>query len=171
MMPRSRSIWLFLAPGFLLIALLALPLAALVWKTASQDFIAYAFSPNALLALRLSLLTSSLSVGFAILTGTPLAYSMARWKFKGRTWLELLIDLPVVLPPSVAGLGLLIAFGRQGLFGGPLNAIGVSLPFTTVAVVMAQSFVSAPLYVRAARIGFAESVIILAQMRYLDQQH
>jgi molybdate transport system permease protein len=67
-----------------------------------------------------------------------------------------LIDLPIVLPPSVAGLSLLIAFGRRGLFGSALSMLGISLPFTTSAVVLAQAFVAAPLYVRAARIGFAE---------------
>jgi len=64
--------------------------------------------------------------------------------------------LPIVLPPSVAGLALLIAFGRRGLFGSMLNVVGISLPFTTAAVVLAQTFVAAPLYVRSARIGFTE---------------
>ncbi len=81
---------------------------------------------------------------------------LARWDFRGKAVLELLIDLPIVLPPSVAGLALLIAFGRQGIFGSLLTLIGISLPFSTAAVVIAQTFVSAPLYVRAARIGFAE---------------
>ena len=90
-----------------------------------------------------------------MVTGTPLAYILARWKFRGRTALELLVDLPVVLPPSVAGLALLIAFGRTGVFGVWLNRIGITLPFTTVAVVMAQTFVSAPLFVGSARQGFA----------------
>ena len=84
----------------------------------------------------------------SLLVGTPLAYILARWDFFGRSALELLIDLPVVLPPSVAGLALLIAFGRQGVFGGWLEPFGISLPFTTLAVVIAQTFVSAPLFVR-----------------------
>ena len=75
-------------------------------------------------------------------------------KIKFKSWIELLIDLPIVLPPSVAGLALLIAFGRRGLFGSAFNIIGISLPFTTVAVILAQAFVAAPLYVRSARIGF-----------------
>ena len=86
----------------------------------------------------------------------PLAYILARWKFHGKTALELLVDLPVVLPPSVAGLALLIAFGRQGVFGRWLVPLGISLPFTTAAVVMAQTFVSAPLFVRSVKVGFAE---------------
>jgi molybdate transport system permease protein len=87
--------------------------------------------------------------------GTPLAYILARWRIKRKSWLELILDLPIVLPPSVAGLALLVAFGRRGLFGSALNILGISLPFTTAAVVLAQTFVAAPLYVRSARVGFS----------------
>jgi molybdate transport system permease protein len=81
---------------------------------------------------------------------------LARWKFNFKSGIELLIDLPIVLPPSVAGLALLIAFGRRGIFGAWLAGIGISLPFTTAAVVLAQMFVASPLYIRSARIGFTE---------------
>ena len=147
--------WIFILPSLGLILLLGLPLVALVWRAIGKDFFAYALSPTAISALKLSLLTSTATVLVAITTGTPLAYILARWKFRGKTALELLIDLPVVLPPSVAGLALLIAFGRTGVFGAWLNTIGITLPFTIVAVVMAQTFVSAPLFVGAAREGFA----------------
>jgi molybdate transport system permease protein len=147
--------WVFILPSLGLVLLLGLPLVALVWRAIGMDFFNYALSPTAISALKLSLLTSTATVLVAIATGTPLAYILARWKFRGRTALELLIDLPVVLPPSVAGLALLIAFGRTGVFGVWLNAIGITLPFTTVAVVMAQTFVSAPLFVGSAREGFA----------------
>ena len=152
---RSKSIWLFLIPGSGLLCLLALPLIALLWRTALTDFMASVVAPSAFDALRVSLVTSTLSTLLAIITGTPLAYALARWPFRGRAWMELLIDLPVVLPPAVAGLALLMAFGRRGVFGGALGAVGISLPFTMAAVVVAQTFVAAPLYVRAARIGFA----------------
>jgi molybdate transport system permease protein len=79
---------------------------------------------------------------------------LARWKFRFRSWIELLIDLPIVLPPSVAGLVLLMAFGRRGIFGQELSALGISLPFTTAAVIIAQMFVASPFYIRSARIGF-----------------
>jgi molybdate transport system permease protein len=154
--PKSnRSDWLFVAPSLILVALLGLPVLALFTRAIGEDFFAYALSDSALAALRLSLVTSSLSVLVSMLIGTPLAYMLARWRFKGKAALELLIDLPVILPPSVAGLALLIAFGRQGVFGAWLALFGLSLPFTTAAVVLAQMFVSAPLYVRSARIGFA----------------
>jgi molybdate transport system permease protein len=152
---NSRSDWLFIVPGMLLVVLLGLPLLALFVRAAGEDFLAYALSDTALAALRLSLVTSLVSVAVSLLVGTPLAYILARWDFRGRTALELLIDLPVVLPPSVAGLALLVAFGRQGVFGSMLATLGISLPFTTAAVIIAQTFVSAPLFVRSARIGFA----------------
>ena len=147
--------WVFILPSLALILLLGLPLVAMVWRAIGQDFFKYALSPTSIAALNLSLLTSTATVLVAVLTGTPLAYILAHWKFRGRTALELLVDLPVVLPPSVAGLALLIAFGRTGVFGVWLNRIGITLPFTTVAVVMAQAFVSAPLFVGSARQGFA----------------
>jgi molybdate transport system permease protein len=153
--PNSQSDWLFLLPGVLLVALLGLPLLALFLRAANKEFFTYALSDTALAALKLSLLTSLISVLISLLVGTPLAYILARWEFPGRSALELLIDLPVVLPPSVAGLALLIAFGRQGVFGSWLASFGISLPFTTTAVILAQTFVSAPLFVRSARIGFA----------------
>ena len=102
------------------------------------------------------MITSTITTIVASLFGTPLAYMLARWKVKYKSGLEVILDLPIVLPPSVAGLALLIAFGRRGLFGPALSVFGISLPFTTVAVVMAQMFVAAPLYVRSARIGFTQ---------------
>jgi molybdate transport system permease protein len=126
-----------------------------VLSIGDQNFFAHAFSNSGLTALKLSLITSITSVTISILIGTPLAYMLARWDFPEQAVLELLIDLPIVLPPSVAGLALLIAFGRQGFFSSWLSLFGISLPFTTVAVIMAQVFVSAPLYVRSARLGFA----------------
>lgn len=156
-MPKanSPSNWLFAGPGLLLIFLLGLPLLALFLRAAGNNFLIDALSSTALQALRLSLVTSLISVTVSVLLGTPLAYILARWNFPGRSAVELLVDLPVVLPPSVAGLALLIAFGRQGLFGSLLSPLGISLPFTTMAVIIAQTFVSAPLFVRSARVGFA----------------
>ena len=151
----SQTDWLFVFPGLFLVILLGLPLLALFMHAAERDFFGFALSDTALQALRLSMVTSLISVGITLLAGTPLAYILARWDFPGRGFVELLIDLPVVLPPSVAGLALLIAFGRQGVFGGWLNTFGISLPFTTTAVIIAQTFVSAPLFVRSARLGFA----------------
>ena len=132
---RASPNWLFVLPSVAMLALFALPLAALVQRAAREAFLIYALSPSALAALRLSLITSLLTVLITILLGTPLAYMFARWNFPLKQAVEMLVDLPVVLPPSVAGLSLLIAFGRQGLFGKTLAALDISLPFTTAAVI------------------------------------
>jgi molybdate transport system permease protein len=121
------------------------------------------FSPLVTDALSLSLLTASTTTAISILIGTPVAYLLARHTFRGRTLLSTLIDLPMLLPPAVAGLALLMAFGRQGLLGDILAAAGLTLPFTTAAVVVAQTFVAAPFYIRGARVGFA------AVDRHLEQ--
>jgi molybdate transport system permease protein len=160
--------WLFILPSLLLLALLALPVLALLWRAGVAGMFLFITQPNAMAALRLSLVTSTFSVLIAIATGTPLAFVLARRKFSGKTVLELLIDLPIVLPPSVAGIALLIAFGRQGVFGTALNSLGITLPFTTTAVVLAQTFVSAPLFVRAARIGFAEIDHQIVEAAYVE---
>ena len=106
-------------------------------------------------ALFLSLTTTALSSLLTIVIGTPLAYVLGRWRFTGRSLIVTLVELPIVLPPTVAGLALLITAGRKGLFGPLLASFGISLPFTTAAVVVAQTFVSAPFYIRAAQVGFA----------------
>ena len=151
-----HSRWVFILPSIFLLALFFLPLFALLVRSFNREFFGYAFSEQAFHALRLSLATSTITTFGAVLFGTPLAYILARWRFRFKSWMDLMIDLPIVLPPSVAGLALLIAFGRRGLFGSVLHLFGISLPFTSAAVVIAQTFVAAPLYVRSARIGFAE---------------
>jgi molybdate transport system permease protein len=152
----GHLIWLFILPSMILLALFVLPLLALFVRSIDEDFFNHALSEQAFQALRLSLVTSTITTACTIVFGTPLAYMLARWRLRWKTWIELFIDLPIVLPPSVAGLVLLIAFGRRGMFGSALSALGISLPFTTAAVVLAQTFVAAPLYVRSARIGFAQ---------------
>jgi len=120
------------------------------------------------LAIRLSLMTSLLTTCTTLLLGTPVAYLLARRRFRGRALLETLIDLPMVLPPAVAGLALLLTFGRRGLVGSYLATLGIELPFTPAAVVMAQTFVAAPFYVKAAMVGFAAVERELEQAAALD---
>lgn len=160
--------WLFIVPSLLLVALFGLPILSLVVRAAGSDFVASISAPSALDALRLSLLTSLISLLITILFGTALAYLLARRKFAFKPWLETLIDLPIVLPPSVAGLALLMAFGRNGLLGPLLGSLGIHLPFTMPAVVIAQTFVSAPLYVRAVRIGFAHIDVQLEEAAHVE---
>lgn len=165
---EGYSKWIFLLPSSILLAFFALPLISLIYRSIAPDFFANALSKQAFQALKLSLVTSTISTLVAVLLGTPLAYLLARWKFRFKSWLELILDLPIVLPPSVAGLALLIAFGRRGLFGAFLNEIGLSIPFTTTAVIMAQLFVAGPLFVRSARIGFAHVDKQLEESAYVE---
>lgn len=151
---RGAGALLFLLPAGLLLGLWLIPLGALLLRGFGAGALDYWADPMVQQALRLSLLTSSIASALVLLTGTPLAYALARWEFRGRGALDVLIDLTLVLPPAVAGVALLIAFGRRGLLGPLLAQLGVSLPFTTAAVVLAQIFVAAPFFVRAARIGF-----------------
>ena len=105
-------------------------------------------------ALRVSLLTTSISLLLIIGLGTPFAFVLARRRLPAARLINALIDLPIVLPPSVAGIALLMAFGRNGLLGSWLAELGITVGFTTTAVVLAQCFVAAPLYIRAAKVGF-----------------
>jgi molybdate transport system permease protein len=106
-------------------------------------------------ALTLSLITTIFSTALTVTLGTPLAYVLARWRFTGRRLLIVMVELPIVLPPTVAGLALLVTAGRRGLLGPALGALNIALPFTTAAVVLAQTFVSAPFFIRAAQAGFS----------------
>ena len=140
----------------LLAAFLGLPVAVLVVRAvAGGALVAAVGDPIVLEALSLSLGTTAVSLVLTVLLGTPFAYVLARRRFRGSSLLETIVDLPIVLPPSVAGLALLLVFGRRGLVGPSLEVVGLTIPFTTVAVVLAQVFVAAPFFVRSARAGFA----------------
>ena len=160
--------WVFLIPGLSLAALFGLPILSLIVRAAGTDFLSSIASPFALHALVLSLITSLISLVVTIIFGTALAYLLARKRFPLKRWFETLIDLPVVLPPSVAGLALLMAFGRNGLVGPALGLIGISVPFTSAAVILAQTFVAAPLYVRAVRVGFTQIDVQLEEAAYVE---
>ena len=147
------TVW---ALALLLLLFLAIPVGALLiralgtgagWDARTYDTLRQ--------ALGLSIVTTAMTMVIVIVLGTPLAYLLARRRFPGAAAVEALVDLPIVLPPAVAGIALLVAFGRNGLIGRWLAEGGVTVGFTTIAVVMAQVFVSAPFYVIAARGGFA----------------
>lgn len=105
-------------------------------------------------ALIVSLKTNAIAEALILLVGTPTAYLLATRRFRGRSVAITLIELPLVLPPAVAGIGLLAAFGRAGLLGSTLDVFGLQLPFTQVAVVLAIAFVASPFYVRQAIAAF-----------------
>jgi molybdate transport system permease protein len=117
---------------------LALPVAALVARAILDGSLAVAIaSPVVLDALWLSLLTTAISLVVTVTLGLPLAYVLARRRFRGKGVVEAVVDLPLVLPPAVAGLALLLVFGRRGLLSAPFEILGFSVPFTTVAVIIA----------------------------------
>jgi len=102
----------------------------------------------------LSVATTLVSLLLVVMLGTPVAYLLARHRFPGRRILDTIIDLPMVLPPAVAGLALLMLFGRSGLLGPSLKLLDLEVAFSTAAVVLAQAFVAGPFYIRSARAGF-----------------
>jgi molybdate transport system permease protein len=134
---------------------LGLPIALLVARAVLGGSLAVALGSGPVLdALTLSLVTTAISLILTIALATPLAHVLARRRFRGASVVETIVDLPIVLPPSVAGLALLLALGRRGILGAPLAELGIEIPFTVVAVIIAQMFVSAPFFIRAARAGF-----------------
>ncbi len=158
--------WKLLALPLLLF--LTIPLVAIWTRTSVADFWATLRQPQAVQAITLSLVSSFTTMLLALLFGTPLAYLLAQRRTGFTRFADTLIDLPVVLPPSVAGVALLIAFGRRGLFGPALSTVGISIPFTMLAVILAQLFVAAPYYVKAAAIGFTAIDPELKQAAALD---
>jgi molybdate transport system permease protein len=131
------------ALGFLL-----LPIVAIFAHTSPGNLVSQVSNPVVTDALLVSLKTIAIAQVLVVLFGTPTAYLLATRRFPGRSLLVTLVELPLVLPPAVAGLGLLAAFGRTGLLGSSLDALGISIPFTQTAVVLAVAFVASPLYVR-----------------------
>ena len=157
--PRSRRAWpvelAIAAAAALLVVFLALPFLALLLRVSPAALLSRLGEPVVRDALRLSLMTSAAAMVVVVLLGLPAAYLLATREFFGKRVVEVLIDLPMVLPPTVAGFALLMAFGRAGLAGRWLAAAGITLPFTTAGVVIAQAFMAAPFFVLAARAGFA----------------
>jgi len=135
---------------------LGVPLASLLLHEPPEALWSSMQQPEVFLALQLSLVTTCASTLLAVLFGLPVAYVLARMHFPGRKLLETLVTIPTVLPPVVAGVALLLTFGRVGLIGRYLDLFGITLPFTTAAVVMAQVFVSSPFFVNSARAGLEQ---------------
>jgi molybdate transport system permease protein len=139
--------------GASLVAFLVVPLLAL-FVTGASDFDVGLRHPLVWPALRLSLITTLLSLVAVVVLGTPLAWSLARAEHRLARAVETAVELPIVIPPAVAGVAMLLAFGRRGLLAGWLYPEGWSVTFTTTAVVLAQVFVSAPFFVQAATSAF-----------------
>jgi molybdate transport system permease protein len=140
-------VWLAALP---LVCYLVAPIAGLVLRTSLHSYLCCG---EALTALRISLFTATIALGGAILIGTPVAYLLSHYQFRGKEIIDTLVDLPLVLPPVAAGLALLLLYGRQGL-GSLLAQHDLRLSFTLTAVIMAQLFIASPFYVKQARAGF-----------------
>lgn len=153
--PRERllSASAAIAAGVMALFLIV-PLLGLVWRALTLDGATATTGDSVGAAVTISLGTTAVSVVLVIVFGTPLAYFLARTRFPLRRLVELLVEVPIVMPPVVAGLALLAAFGRRGLIGRPLAELNLTVTFTFTAVVLAQLFVSAPFYIRAAQSRF-----------------
>lgn len=169
---RTRSshwiggVWQILA--FPLIFLILLPILAIFLRLSPIDLLSSLQQDQAREAIRLSAVTSLATVVITLFFGTPVAYLLYRRRSKISRVLDTIIDLPTVLPPAVAGVALLIAFGREGFIGRSLYATGISIPFTTIAVILAQTFIAAPLYIKSAALGFASVNCELKKAAALD---
>jgi molybdate transport system permease protein len=149
-----------LASGFavgalaLLAGFISLPILSLVIWTVNEGAWRAMTSPVAVDALLLSARTTAITMIVIFVVGTPAAFVLARAEFPGKRLINTLVDIPAVLPPSAAGIALLLAFGRMGLLGEHLQVLGIQLSFTTAAVVLAELFVATHFYVRQAEVGF-----------------
>ena len=150
--------WLFGALVFgaagLALAFLLVPIAAIFLRVPPGKLLHQLSNPVVTDALIVSAKTTVIAQVLILLFGTPLAYLVASRRFRGRSLVVTLVELPLVLPPAVAGLGLLAAFGRLGLLGSTLDAVGLAIPFTQTAVTLAVAYVASPLYIRAAIAAF-----------------
>jgi molybdate transport system permease protein len=153
-----RAAWFPALLGLCLAAVLVfltLPVVAIFVDRSPADLIDSLGEPGALDALWLSLRTTAASLAIILLAGTPAAYLLATRSFRGKAAVVTLIELPLVLPPAVAGIALLAAVGSSGILGGAIEAAGIELSFTTAGVVVALTFVASPFYIRQAIAAFA----------------
>jgi molybdate transport system permease protein len=149
-----------------LLAFLVLPVVALFATGSPADWLAGLRHPITVPALLLSLLTTGVSLIVLVVFGTPLAWWLGRSEARPARLVETVVQLPIVVPPAVAGLALLLAFGRRGLLGPLLEGAGVDIAFSTIAVILAQVFVAAPFYIQAATTAFAsidENLLVVAR--------
>jgi molybdate transport system permease protein len=145
------------AAASLLGSFLIIPFFAVLVSLSPDLFLTHIRSELAMKAFVLTLQTTFAATLLSVMGGVPLAFLLARRRFPGRELLDTLVDLPITVPPVVGGVALLLAFGRQGLIGKGFDTMGIHIPFSAAAVIMAQVFIASPFFVKAARAGF-ESV-------------
>jgi molybdate transport system permease protein len=154
----ARGAWTALLVGATAITLcfLTLPVAAIFVDAGPGELLRSLDDPVAVDALVLSLEVTAVALVVIVVIGTPAAYLLATRRFRGRALALTLIELPLILPPAAAGIGLLAALGPQGVIGPALADLGIELPLTTAGVVVALVFVSSPFYVRQAQAAFSD---------------
>jgi molybdate transport system permease protein len=154
----GRVAWMVLLVGATAVTLcfLTLPVAAIFVDAGPGDLLKSLDDPVAVDALRLSLQATAAAVAIILVAGTPAAWLLATRDFRGKALATTLIELPLILPPAAAGIGLLAALGPEGLIGPALEDIGIELPLTTAGVVVALVFVSSPFYIRQAQAAFGD---------------
>ena len=165
----SRAPWPLAVPAVVAVAFLLLPLAGLLLRASWRDLPRLLLESEALGALRLSLVTATIATAISLILGVPLAWVLARARFRGRSLLRALVTLPLVLPPVVGGVALLFTLGRRGFIGQYLDLwFGFTLPFTSAGVVLAETFVAMPFLVvtvegafRSADLGLEEAAATL----------
>ena len=165
----GRTPWPLAAPAVVAVAFLVLPLAGLLLRAPWRELPRVLAEAGALDALRLSLTTASAATALSVVFGVPLAWVLARARFRGRGLLRALVMLPLVLPPVVGGVALLFVLGRRGFVGQYLDQwFGITLPFTTAGVVLAETFVAMPFLIvtvegalRSANLGLEEAAATL----------
>ncbi|MFZ5910153.1 MAG: ABC transporter permease [Chloroflexota bacterium] len=162
----TKLSWQLLALPFLFF--IVLPITAIFLRISLAGLLESLNHTQVVQAVKLSLLTSLITTIVTWIVGTPVAYLLAQRRFRFRRLVDTLIDLPTVLPPAVAGVALLMAFGRRGLFGPWLDSLNINIPFTTLAVVIAQTFIASPFYIKAAALGFGAIDPELKQAASLD---
>ena len=156
-MSRTRPGWfagLLVAALTAALVFLTLPVVAIFVDAGPLELVASLGEEGALEALRLSLLCTAIAMTIIVLVGTPAAYLLASRRFRGRSAVVTLVELPLVLPPAVAGIGLLAALGPRGVLGGWIEDAGLEIVLTTIGVIVALTFVAAPFYLRQAQAGF-----------------
>lgn len=151
-----------------LVLFITIPIIAIFLKIPVSQLFDTINKTQLLQAINLSIFTSLSTTAITLLFGTPVALLLSRRSFRLHRIIDTIIDLPTVLPPSVAGIALLMAFGRRGLFGTFFSSMDITIPFTVIAVIMAQTFVASPLYIKAATIGFSSVDTELKQASALD---
>jgi molybdate transport system permease protein len=149
-MRRALGFGLLVAVAVVTLAFLALPIVGIFVHTSPGKLFDQLSNPVVKDAFVVSIKTSVIAQALILLFGTPTAYLLATHRFVGRSLAVTLVELPLVLPPAVAGIGLLAALGREGLLGSSLSVLGVTLPFTQTAVTIAVAYVASPLYIRQA---------------------